>query len=236
MAGTRQFDGEFAFHAAGTESEQNDAIAEANGLTDVVRDEDDGASGFAPDALEFVVQQVAGLRVESGERLVHQKDVGLGGQGAGNGYALPHAARKLVNVAVLKFSEVYEPEIVFRLLQAFGLGNTLHLHAEFDVLANGEPWEKAVFLEDEDAVGARALHGISVDKDLAGCLRVQAGNQVEQSGLTAARGPDDAEKFARLNLKIDVVESKQALPGLRAVAERDVVQADFRDFARDGPG
>src|SRR5215471_3308843 len=74
-AGPRQLDRELALHSARTECKQNYAIAKADRFTNVVCNEDDGASGLAPDALEFVMQQVAGLGVESGERLVHQKDV-----------------------------------------------------------------------------------------------------------------------------------------------------------------
>ncbi len=71
---------------------QDNAIAQPNGFADVVGHEDDGASGLAPDALQFVVQQVAGLGVERGEGLVHQENVGLGGQRACDGDALPHSA------------------------------------------------------------------------------------------------------------------------------------------------
>src|SRR6202007_1012613 len=112
VARAGQRDRELALDAAGTESQENDAIAEANCLSHIVGDEDDGASGFAPDALQFIVQQVASLRVKRGERFVHQKDVGFGGEGAGNGNALAHAAGKLMDVAVFKFRQVHEAQVV----------------------------------------------------------------------------------------------------------------------------
>jgi hypothetical protein len=88
----RKFNWELALYAAGTESHQDDTISEAHSLTDVVRYENDGASGLAPDAFEFVMQQVSRLGVESGEWFVHQEDVGFGRKRTSNGDALTHAA------------------------------------------------------------------------------------------------------------------------------------------------
>jgi hypothetical protein len=36
------------------------------------------------------VEEVAGLRVQGREWFVHQQDVGFGGEGSGEGHALPH--------------------------------------------------------------------------------------------------------------------------------------------------
>src|SRR5579863_9829945 len=74
MARPRQFNRKLALDAAGPESQKNYAIAQANRLAHVVRDEDDGAPRVAPDALEFGAQQVACLGVERGDRLIHQQD------------------------------------------------------------------------------------------------------------------------------------------------------------------
>jgi hypothetical protein len=82
----------FPFHAPGAEGEQGNSIPEAHSLTNVVRDEDDGAPGLCPKALEFVVKQVASLRVKRREGFVHEKNIGLGGKGAGQRYALAHSA------------------------------------------------------------------------------------------------------------------------------------------------
>ena len=233
MARARQVDGEFALHAAGAEGQKNDAIAEANRFADIVGDEDDGASGLAPDALEFVVQQVASLGVERGEGLVHQENVGFGGESAGDGNALAHAAGKLMDVALFELCQMHEAQIVARLLFALGLGDAFHLHAELDVLADGEPGEQAVFLEDQDAVGARALHGFAVDQDLAGSLRVQARDQMQQRGLAATGGTDDADELSGAHLQIDVVESEQALAALRAITEADFAEADLGNLRRN---
>src|SRR5581483_5397341 len=119
---TRKVDLELAFHAARAEGEQDHAIAEADCFTHVVRDKDNGASGFSPKALEFIMQQVARLRVQGGERLVHQQDVRLCSQRAGQGDALSHAAGKLVRVTVFELRQVHEAQIVVNALVALRFG------------------------------------------------------------------------------------------------------------------
>src|SRR5579862_1482255 len=205
-ARTIEFDGELALYAAGTECEQNDAISEPDRFADVVCDKDDGASGLAPDALEFIVKQVAGLGVERGEGFVHQKDVGFGGQCAGDGDALAHPAGELMDITLLEFCQMYELEVVTHFLQPLGLGNAFHLHAEFDVFADREPWEKAVILEDHDAVGARALDGRAIDEHLSRGLRLQARDQMKERRLAASGWADDADELSRTYLQINVVQ------------------------------
>ena len=58
----------------GPAGQQHDAIAEADGLADVVGHEQDRPAGRLPDPLELVVEDVAGHRVERPEGLVHQQD------------------------------------------------------------------------------------------------------------------------------------------------------------------
>ena len=53
-------------------------------------------AAIAPEALELVVEEVAGHGVEGAERLVHEQDLGLLGEGAGEGDPLAHAAGQLV--------------------------------------------------------------------------------------------------------------------------------------------
>ncbi len=59
-----------------------DAVGEEHRLVDRVRDENDGASlggrtVLSPDSQQLVLEDDAGLRVERGQRLVHQQHLGL---------------------------------------------------------------------------------------------------------------------------------------------------------------
>ena len=98
-----------------------------------------------------------------------------------------------------------------------------------------------MFLKDENAIGARTLNRAAIDQNLSRSLGVQSSHEVQQGGLAAAGWADDAQKFSGRDLEIDVVEREQAFAALRAIAERDVMQADLgnskaRRSVWDGPG
>src|SRR5690349_7045601 len=119
-----------------------------------------------------------------------------------------------MDVTLLKFGEMHEFQIVARPLLALGLWNSLHLHSEFDVLGDGQPGKESMFLENENPICAGAGYGMAVDEHLTRRLRMQAGDQMQQRGLSAARGTNDAEELTGPNLQVDVIEREQALSGL----------------------
>ena len=82
-----------------------------------------------PDAGQLLLQRHARLRVDAGERLVHQQHVGLVGQRAHHAHALLHAARQLVRIALGRVREAGERQVLARDLVALGLGHAAHLRA-----------------------------------------------------------------------------------------------------------
>src|SRR5260370_4527590 len=119
-----------------------------------------------------------------------------------------------MGITVHKPREMHQAQIVTCLRLPLRPANALHLHSELDVLADGEPGEKAQFLENQDAVGARPLDRLAVNQYLTRSLCMQSGNQMQEGGLAASRGPHDAEKLARPNLEIDVIKRQKPLPAL----------------------
>ena len=97
-------------NAPGARSHEHDAVGEPNGLANVVRHEDDRLAGRAPDPLDLALEDLARLRVERGERLVHQEDRGVGRERARDRAALAHAAGQLVRVAIAEAPEVHQAE------------------------------------------------------------------------------------------------------------------------------
>ena len=140
-------------------------LPKPHSLAHVMSDEDDGASSFSPDALQFVVQQIARLSIEGGERLVHQQYVGFSRQRASQCDALTHATGKLVRAAVLELRKMNESQVVANFLLRSALLESFHLHAELDVLANGQPRKQSVLLEYQDAIGPRPVDSLVVDQD-----------------------------------------------------------------------
>ena len=77
-------------------------LAEKKRLGDIVRDEHDGRRSFLPEAFQFIVEHVPRLRVERGERFVHQQDLRTQRERPRQGDSLFHAARQLMDVMILK--------------------------------------------------------------------------------------------------------------------------------------
>ena len=152
----RQVDDLLVQDAAGARPHQHDAVGEAHGLADVVRDEDDGLARRAPDALDLALQDLPRLRVERRERLVHEQHGGIGRQRARDGAALAHPAGELVGVAILEAPEVHEAQELLAPRGPRARRQALELERELDVVAQGEPREERRVLEDDGPVRPRA--------------------------------------------------------------------------------
>ena len=80
--------------------QDHDLVAEEERLVDVVRDEHDGLAELALQADQLLLQVGAHDRVDGAERLVHEQDVGVGGEAARHADPLLLPARELARVAV----------------------------------------------------------------------------------------------------------------------------------------
>ena len=89
---------QFFLDAAGPLRKHQHAVGELGGLLDVVGDEDDRAGARGERMHQFPAQPQAGLVVQRRERLVHQQDVRVTRQRAGQFHPLAHPAGKLVRV------------------------------------------------------------------------------------------------------------------------------------------
>src|SRR3546814_20349805 len=67
-----------------------------------------------PEPQELLVQVVAGDLVERPERLVHQEEIGLEAERAGDRDALLHAARELPGKLLLEAAEVHQLQVARR--------------------------------------------------------------------------------------------------------------------------
>src|SRR5690242_5716800 len=80
---TWQVDKEFPLHSTRSKGKQHYAISQPHCLAYVVGHENNGASSFRPDSLQFVMQQISSLRIKCGEWLIHQEHIWLCSQSAG---------------------------------------------------------------------------------------------------------------------------------------------------------
>jgi hypothetical protein len=95
VARMRQVDLEFGRHPPGVRREHQDAVAHQNCFLDVVGHHQhrfDRQPAFDPEIDQVGAQRLGGQDVERGKRLVHQQQVGMHHQRAGEADALTHAA------------------------------------------------------------------------------------------------------------------------------------------------
>ena len=126
----------------------------------------------------------AQLRIEIGERLVHQADLRLGHDRAAERDALLLAAGELRGLAV---EQRLEPEDAGGALEpriALGARHVAHLQAEQDVLGDREMRKQRVALEHhrDAALGGRQRGDVAVrDGDRAGARGLEPGDQPQAS-------------------------------------------------------
>ena len=185
-------------HSPRPGGQEHHAVGEAGGLADVVGDEQDGEAAVVPDPFELVVEQVAGHGVEGAEGFVHEHDVGVLGEGPGEGDPLVHAAGELVGSLL---AEVVRWTLArswsTRSLRS-RLGMLLQLEGEGDVRATVSQGNSA------DSWNIRPVRPPTSTVPDVGL--VEPGDQVEQSGLAAPRGADEADELAWRCLQRDPIE------------------------------
>ena len=166
----------------------------------------------------------AKLRVEGGERFIEEQDVGLEHEGAGEGHALALASGDLGGGAP---AETLEPHRGERLLDPrpdLRLGPGAQSQAEGHVLEDREVREERVALENRVHRTKVGLHQSDVgagDRDPPGVGLVEPGDEPQQCGLAAARGPEEGHELARPHRQADLVQDHVAPAFLRDRFDRE---------------
>ena len=114
LAWPSERDVEHFLDAAGARAHHRDAIAQQDRLVDRMGDEDHRLALVGPlhEGKQFLLQDLARLRVERSERLVHQQDRRVHHERAHEADALLHAPGQLVRIMALKAGESHQIEIV----------------------------------------------------------------------------------------------------------------------------
>ncbi len=168
--------------------------------------EDDRLLLRLPQPHQVFLHQLAGLGVEGTERLVHEEDVGVGGERPRQSHPLLHAARQLVGVVVGEAGQPDPLEERPGRLPALLAAHASHLEPEADVGEDVGPGQQDEVLEHHRPVVAGAGDRVPVDDDPAGVGPDQAGRHLEEGGLPAATGADDREELLVLDREGDVFE------------------------------
>jgi hypothetical protein len=186
---------EHLLDAARARAHDRDAVAEQDRLVDRMGDEHHGLALVGPlhQREQLLLQDLARLRVERGERLVHQQDRGVHDQRAHQPDALLHPARELVGIMALEAGEPDELEVMHDPRTDVGARHARHRQPEGRVVVDGLPRQQAEMLEHHRyAVGRPAGDRPAMHEQLAGAEIGQAGDAAQERGLAAARRADHA--------------------------------------------
>jgi len=170
---------------------QRHAVAHAHRLLGVVGNDDRGGTRLMQDGERLLAHFFAKSRVETRERLVHQKHARAGRDGAGERHALLLAAGEDMRIFI---GVMGEPDAGER-GKCLGVRLTAGERAEpkGDVLQDGQMWEQREVLEHQpDAAllrrneAVRPGNFLTVEQDAPGGGALDAGGDPEQRGLAAA--------------------------------------------------
>ena len=169
----------------------------------------------------------AGLRVERTERLVHQQDIGISRERAGECRALLHPAGKLRGKAVLETGQVHHVDKGLRARPGFVALRFPRLPMPYQhVLPHGLPGEQREVLKHHAAFRPRAGDDALGRADAAGAHRKEAADAIEQGALAASARPKQGVEAAGRHGERHVVERPDIGAGLGAIAEGQMFDDD----------
>ena len=200
-----------------------------------MRDEQDGLAGFLPDAQQLDLHQIAGLGIERRERLVHQQDVRIGGERAGETDALLHAARELVRVVPFEADEADHLDEPLGDAVTRSGRDALQFKSELDVALHRPPGQEPELLEHHGTIGPGTGDFSPVHGQFAGIGPQQAEQDIEERALATAGWSDNRQELAFADVDIEAVQRAHRPAVRRPEGEVDVATLDIRCHATPRP-
>ena len=191
-----------------------------------------------PQLLIQVLQQVqdggGGGGVQGGGGLVAQQDLGVRGQGPGDGHPLLLSAGELGGIGVGLFRQPHQVQQLQGPLFGLGGGDAADLHGEADVFQAGPLHQQVEALEDHGDLPAgqpqlllaEGRHLLPIHDHRAGGGPLQQVHAPHQGALAGAGETNDPEDLPLLNVQIDVL---QGMDGALAGAEGLVQMLNLDD-------
>ena len=165
-------------------------------LFEIVGDEQHRLAVGAPQVEQQIAHDLAGLRVERPERLVHQQDLRIADQHLREADALALPAREHVRIAIGEGAEADARQPFLRAFVGFCASYARRLEADRDIVDRSLPRKQRVGLKQVAGlrVNRRKRRAVNVGLPCRG--RNQPGGNVEQCGLAAAGRADDRDELA----------------------------------------
>ena len=166
------------------------------------------------------------MRVERGERLVHQQDVGIDRERTRERHALALAAGQFMRIAAGIAGQLDQRERGFRLFPPLGRAEAPVLEAEADIAHDLAPGQQPRDPGTPSPPAAARRRDAS-DGHASGGGRQQPRDHAQQGGLADAGRADDGHEPPGRNVEAEVA---QHLGGLTVAMERqpDLIETDYR--------
>ena len=202
----------------------DEAVAELLGLVHVVgRQHERDALLLEP--VQAVPQDVAGLRVETGGRLVEEQQLGVVDQRAGDRHPPLHPARQRVDLARGPFRELHEVEQLGRAALALGPREVEVAAVDDQVLGDGQLVVELVGLRHDAEAGpdlAAVRGGLEAEHpQRPGGRRRRAADHPHRRGLAGPVRPEEPERLAAVDLDVDAVDRREVAEPLDELARLD---------------
>ena len=170
------------------------------------------------------------MRVDRGERLVHQQQRGSVASARARPTRCCMPPESSRGIGLLEAGEADHLDVLRDLARRVSASMPLHLEAEADIVAHRAPRQQRVVLEDDRAVGRGGpVTGLpyTVTSPAAGSTR--PATTLRNVLLPQPLGPDDREELALAHLEVEVLEGDEPLAGAgHVVAHRQVAHRDER--------
>src|SRR6266567_4033402 len=150
-----------------TRRKHDDAVREPQGFIQIMGDVDDGEIGAVEKLHQVLDQELARLRIERRQRLVHEQQARTHRERAGNPDALAHAAGELLGKRSGEFREPGTLQGVGDERAALGYGQLAMLERQRDVVCRAAPGQQGKILENERDRVEAVRRKIAAQRDLA---------------------------------------------------------------------
>src|SRR5207244_1444891 len=158
---------------------------------------------------QLELQNLARLRVDGRERLVHQQHFWLDRESTREAGSLLHAAGELVRVRLLESVEADELDELRNLFVDLALRRAREPQAVRDVLVHRLPREQPELLEDDRHSDGRLRHTRAVQPHIARRRLDEPVDAAQQRRLATAARPDDRHAFAAADLEVHILEDPE---------------------------
>ena len=182
-----------------------------------MRNENAGRALLGVDALEFRAHGHAQLGVQVGERLIHQEELRLNDNRAGDGHTLALTAGHLRRVALEQVLDLRRLRRLVHALVDFFFGELLELERIGDVVVHRHMRPDGVALEDHGyAALTRKLvqNALAVDQDIAAGNLFQSGDHADGRRLAAAGRAEEDDELALLDVQVHVIDNQRPILGV----------------------